>query len=64
MIYSFHLNDAFQFQRSIRVVEEQVGSGPGEDIIHKRHPLWSTTAYWYALPAHPAESDSASVAQP
>jgi hypothetical protein len=55
IIYSFHLNDAFQFQRGIRVVEEQMGS----DLIARRHPLWSSTAYWYALPPHPAESTSA-----
>ena len=54
MVYSFHLNDAFQFQKNIRVVEEQMGS----DLIAHRHPLWSSTAYWYALPAHPAESHS------
>jgi hypothetical protein len=54
MVYSFHLNDAFQFQRSIRVLEEQMGS----DLIVRRHPLWSSTAYWYALPPHPAESDA------
>jgi hypothetical protein len=64
MVYSFHLNDAFQFQRSIRVLEEQMGVGPGSDFIYKWHPLWSSTAYWYALPAHAAESDSASVSQP
>jgi hypothetical protein len=55
MVYSFHLNDAFQFQKSIRVVEEQMGS----DLIGRRHPLWSSTAYWYALPAHAAESHPA-----
>lgn len=55
MVYSFHLNDAFQFQKNIRVLEEQMGSG----LIARRHPLWSTTAYWYATPPHPAESHSA-----
>ena len=64
MVYSFHLNDAFQFQRSIRVVEEQMGNGLGNDIILRQHPLWSSTAYWYALPAHPAESRSESDGQP
>ena len=54
---SFHLNDAFQFQRNIRVVEEQMGFGPGEMVIRQRHPLWTSTAYWYALPAQPAGSD-------
>jgi hypothetical protein len=56
MLYSFHLNDAFQFQKNIRVLEEQMGAGPGDDIILRQHPLWSSTAYWYALPPHPAES--------
>jgi len=56
MLYSFHLNDAFQFQRRIRVVEEQMGAGGGNDIIRSRHPLWRSAAFWYALPAHPAES--------
>ncbi len=54
MVYSFHLNDAFQFHNGIRVLEEQMGS----DLIARRHPLWSSTAYWYALPPHPAESRS------
>jgi DUF2961 family protein len=56
MVYSFHLNDAFQFRRNIRVVEEQMGAGGGNDIIRSRHPRWGSAAYWYALPAHPAES--------
>jgi hypothetical protein len=43
-VYSFHLNDAFQFQKKIRVVEEQMG----DKYIEEAHPLWSTTAYWYA----------------
>jgi len=53
MVYSFHLNDAFQFQHSIRVVEEQMG----DRLIHDAHPLWATTAYWYAPAAGPAGSD-------
>jgi hypothetical protein len=52
MVYSFHLNDAFQFQQNIRVLEEQMG----HDLIGAKHPPWSSTAYWYALPARPAES--------
>jgi hypothetical protein len=56
-VYSFHLNDAFQFQRNIRVAEEQMGYGPGEKVIRERHPLWGSTAYWYASPAQPAASD-------
>ncbi len=56
-VYSFHLNDAFQFQRNIRVVEEQMGAGIGEKLIHKWHPLWTSTAFWYADRAGPAGSD-------
>ena len=52
-VYSFHLNDAFQFQRNVRVVEEQMGYGPGEKIIRERHPLWTSTAYWYAARLKP-----------
>jgi hypothetical protein len=56
-VYSFHLNDAFQFQRNVRVAEEQMGYGPGEKVIRERHPLWTSTAFWYASPAQPAGSD-------
>lgn len=52
-VYSFHLNDAFQFQRSIRVVEEQMGN----KFIDESHAQWTSTAYWYSLPAQPAGSD-------
>jgi predicted enzyme related to lactoylglutathione lyase len=52
-VFSFHLNDAFQFQRNIQVVAEQVGAAGGQQIIDKKHPLWTTTAYWYADPAKP-----------
>ncbi len=59
-LYSFHLNDAFQFRRRIRVVEETMGldaSGQiGDTIIHRDHPIWSSTAYWYAWPIQPAGS--------
>ena len=63
-VYSFHLNDAFQFQQRIRVVEEQMGYGKSDRLIHETHPLWSSTAYWYALPAQPAGSHRASVGAP
>lgn len=59
-VYSFHLNDAFQFQRSIRVVEEQMGHRNGVDLIRRTHPLWSSTAFWYALPAQASGSDNSS----
>jgi hypothetical protein len=52
-VYSFHLNDAFQFQRSFRIVEEQMGN----KVITDTHPRWATTAFWYSLPAQPAGSD-------
>ncbi len=59
-VYSFHLNDAFQFRRNIRVAEETMGydgsDAIGDTIIHRDHPIWSSTAYWYALPAQPAGS--------
>ncbi|MCC6126853.1 MAG: DUF2961 domain-containing protein [Pirellulales bacterium] len=45
-VYSFHLNDAFQFQKNIRVVEEQMG----DQYIQEAHPLWTATAYWYGQP--------------
>ncbi|UCD30337.1 MAG: DUF2961 domain-containing protein, partial [Planctomycetota bacterium] len=46
-VYSFHLNDAFQFRKNIRVAEE---------TWVKEQPVWGSTAYWYALPAQPANS--------
>jgi hypothetical protein len=52
-VYSFHLNDAFQFQKKIRVVEEQMGNDliqMGNEYITKSHPLWTTTAFWYRRP--------------
>jgi hypothetical protein len=55
-VYSFHLNDAFQFQNNIRVAEETVSFGKSNEIIQNRHPIWGSTAYWYALPAQPAGS--------
>ncbi|MBN1911230.1 MAG: DUF2961 domain-containing protein [Pirellulales bacterium] len=48
MVYSFHLNDAFQFQRNVLVVEEQMGAGQDAvKHIRQHHPTWSSTAYWY-----------------
>ncbi|MCP4376275.1 MAG: DUF2961 domain-containing protein [bacterium] len=52
-VYSFHLNDAFQFQKSIRIAQEQVGFGIS---FSKKHPIWSSTAFWYAESALPARS--------
>ena len=56
-VYSFHLNDAFQFQRNVRVVEEQMGNPTAERVMRGDHPLWTTTAFWYADSAQPAGSD-------
>ena len=48
-VYTFHLNDAFQFRNSIRVAEE-IWKRPEE------RGVWGSTAFWYALPAQPAAS--------
>ncbi|MBI4582043.1 MAG: DUF2961 domain-containing protein [Planctomycetes bacterium] len=59
-VYSFHLNDAFQFRRNIRVAEETMGADGfgmmGNTIIQRDHPIWSSTAYWYARPVQSAGS--------
>jgi peptidoglycan/xylan/chitin deacetylase (PgdA/CDA1 family) len=55
-LYSFHLNDAFQFRRYVRVCEEQWGLGRGEQLIRQTRPLWGSTAFWYARPAQTAGS--------
>ncbi len=52
-VYSFHLNDAFQFQKNIRVAEEQMGFGIS---FRDSQPIWSSTAFWYADSALPARS--------
>ncbi|ACB77791.1 hypothetical protein Oter_4520 [Opitutus terrae PB90-1] len=52
-VYSFHLNDAFQFRKSIRVVEEQMG----HKLIGEGHPRWINTAFWYGREPQPAGSD-------
>jgi len=48
--YSFHLNDAFQFRRRLRVAVETVGWDEADRRIRTAHPVWSTTAFWYAAP--------------
>lgn len=55
--YSFHLNDAFQFEHSIRVLQETVGSLGGQWLIPLLHPRWGTTAFWYGERAEAAGSD-------
>jgi len=54
-VYTFHLNDALQFNKNIRVAEETWIY----DRIYARiegHPLWGSTAYWYAESAQDALS--------
>ena len=48
--YSFHLNDAFQFQRNIRIAVETMGWDKADLQIRQEHPVWGTTAFWYAAP--------------
>jgi hypothetical protein len=56
-VYSFHLNDAFHFQKNIRVVVEQMGYGEvAKVLITQEHVIWGSTAYWYAPTAQPAQS--------
>ena len=55
-LYTFHLNDAFQFSANIRVAEETMGSFGGDETIHASHPLWGSTALWYAATAQGANS--------
>jgi hypothetical protein len=46
-VYGFMLNDAFAYERRIRMQIETVGLGLGDTVVTKQHPLWSTTVYWY-----------------
>jgi hypothetical protein len=55
-LYSFHLNDAFAFAENIRVAVETLGLFDGDTILQDTNPPWRTTAYYYALPAQPADS--------
>ena len=58
-VYTFHLNDAFQFQQNIRVAVETVAGDDARALIGSEHPIWATTAFWYAPSAQPAGSDDA-----
>lgn len=49
-VYAFHMNDAFQFQRSLRVQVETTGHPGAEVIIARDHPAWTTAAFWYGEP--------------
>lgn len=46
-VYGFMLNDAFSFERRLRVQVETVGLGLGDLVVSETHPLWSSTVYWY-----------------
>jgi hypothetical protein len=59
-LYSFHLNDAFQFREQVRVavvpyVNPFWFHGWGKNKL-KKHPIWGSTAYWYAEKAEDAQS--------
>lgn len=59
-VYSFHLNDAFNFQENITVFEEQWalehGSISPNKIMATLNPIWSSTAFWYSAVPTGAES--------
>jgi len=55
-LYGFHLNDAFQFRQYIRVAVEQMGYGSADKLIRQQRPIWTSTAFWYAESALPAQS--------
>ena len=46
-VYSFHLNDAFNFHTNIRVVEEMMPWNNAASLINEQHPQWESTAFWY-----------------
>ena len=52
-VYSFHLNDAFNFQKSIIFAEEELAL-PYDMRDFK--PMWNATAFWYAKFPTDAES--------
>ena len=52
-VYSFHLNDAFCFQKNITVVQEQEAL-PFD--MADFNPMWSSTAFWYSETPVSAES--------
>ena len=58
-VYSFHLNDAFNFQENIAVAEEQWAFAEPEattNALSISNPMWSATAFWYADKPMGAES--------
>jgi len=46
-IFGFRLNDAFNYERQLRMQVETVGLGIGEGIVTNQNPRWSSTVYWY-----------------
>jgi hypothetical protein len=50
-VYSYHLNDAFQFQNNIRTSVEIWWWQP--EVIKS---MWGATAFWYANPPQDAGS--------
>jgi hypothetical protein len=54
--YTFHLNDAFQFGRRLKVAVETVGWDKADQQLRDEHPVWGSTAFWYRLPAGAAGS--------
>jgi len=52
-VYSFHLNDAFNFRKNIIVAEEELAL-PHE--MRDFQPMWSATAFWYTKIPTDAES--------
>jgi hypothetical protein len=50
-VYSYHLNDAFEFTKNIKAAVE---IWPLSEIITKS--IWSSTAFWYANPPQDAGS--------
>ncbi|MEN8255751.1 MAG: glycoside hydrolase family 172 protein [Verrucomicrobiota bacterium] len=58
-VYSFHLNDAFNFQENIIVAEEQWAFATPDattNAVTEINPMWSSTAFWYADKPMGAES--------
>jgi len=57
-VYSFHLNDAFSFQKNIRVDVEvwPLVAGPKKLRTIDTPSIWGSTSFWYALTPRDAQS--------
>jgi hypothetical protein len=57
-VYSFHLNDAFPFQKNIRVAVEvwPLVAGPNKLTALAVPAIWGSTSFWYALTPQDARS--------